>query len=110
MRAVKFFVIFGAVMILVGLGALVARLHDRTTSAHNPAPTPDPTLPIEETLHLPTNAQVAQVVGMDAGAVIWIEQPQGAGQLLFFSAQGKLKRRITLTPADPPAAPRSPNN
>ncbi|MBF0192791.1 MAG: hypothetical protein HQL99_16890 [Magnetococcales bacterium] len=112
MKAVKFFVVFGAVLILVGLGALATRIQERTTRpAHAAASEAEGTLRLEETLILPAGARVTQLAGLDSGAVALVELPQGGGgQMLFFSAQGKLKRRVILTPEVPPSVPRGPGS
>ncbi|MBF0342051.1 MAG: hypothetical protein HQL95_13970 [Magnetococcales bacterium] len=112
MRAVKFFVVFGAVVLLAGLGALLSRLHERASGTGTPTPTAEAT-PQEESLALPTGARVAQLAGLDgSGAAVLVTMPDGGGQVLFFSAQGRLKRRVTLEtlPREGPAAPRIPGN
>ncbi|MEO5345784.1 MAG: hypothetical protein H7834_05320 [Magnetococcus sp. YQC-9] len=116
MRAVKFFVIFGAVFILAGLGALLAKLYDRSSSpvAHTPAVETANVALGEETLPLPAGARVVQLTGLDSsGAALLVELPAGAGhQLLFFSPHGKLKRRVTLEPTSQyrPAGSHTPGN
>ncbi|MBF0272164.1 MAG: hypothetical protein HQL98_08895 [Magnetococcales bacterium] len=110
MKVVKFFVVFGAVLILVGLGALVTRIQDRATRPANPVPEAEGAPRMEETLTLPAGARVTQLAGLDSGAAVLVELPQGGGQMLFFSAQGKLKRRVILTPEAPPSAPRGPGS
>lgn len=108
MRFIKFFVIFGAVVIMMGLGALFFKLNN-SRSATIATSGMDAAL-VEENLFLPPGARVSQLVSMDAsGVATLVELPKGGGQLLFFSSQGKLKRRISLTPT-PLAAPHSPDN
>ncbi|MBF0165244.1 MAG: hypothetical protein HQL97_12345 [Magnetococcales bacterium] len=116
MRALKFFVIFGAVLLLAGLGALIIRLIERgSTGVTSPAPV-ESAMPVvgEENIPLPAGARLVQMNGLDSsGVAVLVELPRGAGhQLLFFSPQGKLKRRVTLdpTPRDPPAGPRNPDS
>ncbi|MBF0428802.1 MAG: hypothetical protein HQL94_07755 [Magnetococcales bacterium] len=109
MRAIQIFVIIGAVLLMFGLGALFFKVYDRST-----APVPGVLAPSEEeSISLPPGGRVAQVVGMDSsGVATLVELPQGGGQLLFFSAHGKLKRRVNLVPerSDALQAPRSLGN
>ncbi|GAB0057503.1 hypothetical protein SIID45300_01832 [Candidatus Magnetaquicoccaceae bacterium FCR-1] len=117
MRALKFFVIFGAVLLLVGLGGLVVKLVERGATGVTTAAPVETGVPVvgEETLPLPPGARLVQVNGLDSsGVAVLVELPRGAGhQLLFFSSQGKLKRRVTLDPTpprDPPSGSRNPDS
>ncbi|MBF0417995.1 MAG: hypothetical protein HQL86_07085 [Magnetococcales bacterium] len=116
MRVVKFFVIFGAVLLLAGLGALIVKLVERGTTGTTPTTPVETTVSViqEENIPLPGGARLLQMNGLDSsGVAVLVELPNRTGhQLLFFSPQGKLKRRITLspTPHDPPNESRTPNS
>ncbi|MBF0180294.1 MAG: hypothetical protein HQM03_09745 [Magnetococcales bacterium] len=100
MRAIKIFVIVSALLLLAGLGVLVA-----TALQSSPAKTPPPPATLEETIALPPGTKVTRMTGMGtSGVALLARQEDGDAQLLLFSAQGKLQRRIRLTPA-PPAGP-----
>ncbi|MEO5331919.1 MAG: hypothetical protein H7839_07825 [Magnetococcus sp. YQC-5] len=110
MKIIKFFVIFGAVAIMMGLGVLFFKMYNKHGTVEKP---PKEAIPIEETLVIPAGARVTHVVGMDShGVATLLELPDGGGQLLFFSVRGQLQRRINLTPGSqvPHSVSRSPGN
>ncbi len=114
MRIVKLFVMLGAVAIILGLGALSFRMYERTPAVSSLETTQHEPLVVEH-ISIPSGARVSQLVGMDTrGVVTLVSDPSGGGELLFFTAQGKLQRRISLRPdiKDPVAdfSPQTPSN
>ncbi|MBF0127100.1 MAG: hypothetical protein HQM02_07800 [Magnetococcales bacterium] len=111
MRAIKIFVISGALVLLVGLGVLVMRIQGTPIAVAQTGRVDGSGAP-DESLAIPPGARVTQLVGMDSSGVATLVQlADGGAQLLLFSAHGKLKRRISLTAGEvPPSAPRSPGN
>lgn len=109
MRVIKFFVIAGAMLILAGLGLLTFKMFERSAQA----PRNEPETVVEENIAMPPGGRVSHLAGMDSGGVATlVKLPNGGGQLLFFSSQGRLKRRVLLTPEfpPPPPAPRTPDS
>ncbi|MBF0293577.1 MAG: hypothetical protein HQL96_00190 [Magnetococcales bacterium] len=108
MRAIKIFVIVSALLLLAGLGVLVA-----TALQRSPAKPPASPAIVEETISLPSGSKVTRMTGMGtSGVALLARQEDGGAQLLLFSAHGQLQRRIRLTPASPtvPSADHSQGN